>query len=116
MCYWVGWAMMFMVDNIADATTESLNEGSDTVQSSVTWMLGNNIENLTLTGTTAINGTGNSLNNTLTGNSAANILKGGLGNILMSLARAIRLLKMLMKVSTRCKVASHGHWPLMLKT
>ena len=71
---------VYVVDNIADVTTESLNEGSDTVQSSVTWMLGNNIENLTLTGTTAINGTGNSLNNTLTGNTAANILKGGLGN------------------------------------
>ncbi len=33
-----------------------------------------------LTGTTAINGTGNALNNTITGNSVANILNGGLGN------------------------------------
>lgn len=71
---------VYVVDNIADVTTESLNEGSDTVQSGVTWTLAANVENLTLTGTTAINGTGNSFNNTLTGNSAANIFKGGLGN------------------------------------
>ena len=32
-----------------------------------------------LTGTSAINGTGNTLNNTLTGNSAANTLSGGTG-------------------------------------
>jgi Ca2+-binding RTX toxin-like protein len=54
------------------------------VQSSVTFSLlaatYNNVENLTLTGTTAINATGNSLNNTLTGNSAANTLNGGIGN------------------------------------
>jgi Ca2+-binding RTX toxin-like protein len=46
----------------------------------VTWTLGANLENLTLLGTAAINGTGNSLNNTLTGNSAANVLTGGAGN------------------------------------
>ncbi len=40
---------------------------------------GSNVENLTLTGNAAINGTGNNLNNTLTGNSAANILKGNAG-------------------------------------
>ena len=59
---------------------EQANEGTDTVQSDVTWTLGANLENLTLLGTAAINGTGNSLNNTLTGNSAANVLTGGAGN------------------------------------
>ena len=39
-----------------------------------------NIENLTLTGTAVINGTGNAANNVLTGNSAANNLNGGTGN------------------------------------
>lgn len=63
-----------------DTVTENANEGIDTVQSAVTWTLTNNIENLALTGTTAINGTGNSLDNILTGNSAANVLKGGIGN------------------------------------
>jgi Ca2+-binding RTX toxin-like protein len=63
-----------------DTVTEAAAEGIDTVQSSVTWTLGNNFENLTLTGTTAINGTGNALDNVLTGNSAANVLTGGAGN------------------------------------
>ena len=50
----------------------------DSVQSSVTYILADNVDNLTLTGTTAINGTGNALNNVLTGNSGANVLTGGL--------------------------------------
>ena len=70
----------YVIDNVGDITTENLNEGTDTVQSSVTWTLGANIEYLTLTGAGAINGTGNSLSNTLTGNSAANILTGGAGH------------------------------------
>jgi len=70
----------YVVDNIGDTVTENLNEGTDTVQSYITYTLGANLENLTLMGASAINGTGNSLNNTLTGNSAANVLAGGLGN------------------------------------
>jgi len=70
----------YIVDNTGDVVTENANEGTDTVQSSVTYTMGNNVENLTLTGTTAINGTGNTLDNYLTGNSAANTLTGGAGN------------------------------------
>jgi Ca2+-binding RTX toxin-like protein len=70
----------FIVDSATDIVTENLNEGTDTVQSSVTYTLGNNLENLTLTGTAAINGTGNTLNNTITGNTANNNLNGGTGN------------------------------------
>jgi Ca2+-binding RTX toxin-like protein len=69
----------YVVDNIADVVTENLNDGTDLVQSSVSYTLGANVENLTLTGTAASNGTGNALNNTLTGNSGVNILDGGLG-------------------------------------
>ena len=69
----------YIVDNTGDVITENANEGTDTVQSSITYSLGDNIENLTLTGTSAINGTGNTLNNVLTGNSSDNILDGGTG-------------------------------------
>ncbi len=60
---------------------ENPNEGIDTVQSSVTWTLyNNNLENLILTGSDAINGTGNASDNTITGNSASNSLEGQDGN------------------------------------
>jgi Ca2+-binding RTX toxin-like protein len=49
------------------------------VLSSVTLTAAANIENLTLTGTAIINGTGNALDNILVGNSADNILNGGVG-------------------------------------
>jgi trimeric autotransporter adhesin len=70
----------YFVDNTADITTEAANEGTDTVNATLAWTLGNNLENLTLLGTTAINGTGNTLANVLTGNSAINVLTGLAGN------------------------------------
>ena len=70
----------YVVDNISDTIIENANEGTDLVQSSVTYTLADHLENLTLTGTTAINGTGNILDNILTGNSGVNILTGGAGN------------------------------------
>jgi Ca2+-binding RTX toxin-like protein len=70
----------YTVDNVGDVTTELAAEGTDLVNAALTWTLAANLENLTLTGTTAINGTGNSADNLLTGNSAANVLTGGAGN------------------------------------
>ena len=70
----------YIVDNAGDVITEANGEGRDLVQSSVTYTLSDNVENLTLTGNTAINGTGNGLDNTITGNSGNNTLDGGAGN------------------------------------
>ncbi|HEY1130028.1 MAG TPA: calcium-binding protein, partial [Roseateles sp.] len=70
----------YVVDVSTDVVTENSNEGIDTVRSAVTWTLGTNLENLVLTGTSAINGTGNASNNMLTGNGANNTLTGGAGN------------------------------------
>lgn len=71
---------VYIVDHSNDFITENLNEGTDAVQASVTCTLAANVENLTLTGTAAINGTGNELNNSITGNAANNILDGGTGS------------------------------------
>lgn len=47
----------YVVDNAGDVVTESLNEGLDTVQSAISYTLGTNVENLTLTGSNALDGT-----------------------------------------------------------
>lgn len=70
----------YYVNSSTDVVTENSDAGTDTVISSVGYTLGNNLENLTLSGTALINGTGNTLNNSITGNSANNILSAGLGN------------------------------------
>ncbi len=70
----------YIVDNVGDSVSEGNNQGIDTVQSSVTWTLGNNVENLTLTGAGDVSGTGNSMANTIVGNAGANVINGGTGN------------------------------------
>ncbi|PKN86346.1 MAG: Ig family protein, partial [Deltaproteobacteria bacterium HGW-Deltaproteobacteria-1] len=70
----------YVVDNPGDVIIENAAGGTDTVQSSINYTLGANVNNLTLTGTSAINGTGTALNNVIIGNSANNILAGNAGN------------------------------------
>lgn len=70
----------YSVDSTTDTITEYSNEGVDTVESSVSFTLGNNLENLELTGSSDISGTGNALDNTITGNEANNSLFGGDGD------------------------------------
>ena len=72
---------IYLVDNTADVIVESPGAvgGSDSVISSATYTLSANVENLTLTGTANINGTGNAANNVITANSGTNILDGAAG-------------------------------------
>lgn len=71
----------YVVDNLSDQVVEYANEGTDTLESSVSYSLAslNEIENLTLIGS-AITGTGNDRNNQIIGNAVANTLEGGAGN------------------------------------
>ena len=70
----------FVVNASGDVVTELANEGTDTVISSRTYTLGTHLENLTLSGTSAINGTGNGSANILIGNNGNNSLSGLTGD------------------------------------
>ncbi|MBV7569636.1 calcium-binding protein [Pseudomonas sp. PDM27] len=74
----------YIVDNVGDVVSETnavaATGGTDTVYSSLAgYTLGANVENLRLLATTAANGTGNALNNTLFAGAGNNILNGGDG-------------------------------------
>lgn len=70
---------IYIIDTAADFIKEVANKGIDTVQSSVSFTLGQYIENLTLAGSSALSATGNDAANLLVGNVADNTLTGGLG-------------------------------------
>jgi Ca2+-binding RTX toxin-like protein len=70
----------YVLDNIFDVVIENPGAGTDLVQSSITFVLPTNVENLTLTGAANINGTGNNADNVIIGNSGNNNLTGGGGN------------------------------------
>lgn len=70
----------YIINSVGDVIVENASEGTDGVQSSITYTLGVNLEHLVLTGTSALSGTGNNLNNRITGNSGANTLLGGIGS------------------------------------
>jgi Ca2+-binding RTX toxin-like protein len=67
---------LYVVEEAGDVVVEAANSGTDTVDASVSWTLGANVEALNLTGTSALSGTGNSLDNTIVGNSAGNVIDG----------------------------------------
>jgi Ca2+-binding RTX toxin-like protein len=72
------------VDSAADQVVERAGEGVDRVRASISHQLAANVEILTLSGTAAINGFGNALNNTIVGNAGNNVLNGGAGDDAMA--------------------------------
>ena len=70
----------YYVDLTTDQVVEALNEGTDLVRSTVTYTLPVNVENLLLLGTLPLNGTGNTLANTLYPSPGNNVLNGGGGD------------------------------------
>lgn len=70
---------VYFVDNAGDTIGEGFGQGTDTVNTAISYTLAANVENLLLTGSAAANATGSSVANILTGNDAANTLDGGAG-------------------------------------
>jgi Ca2+-binding RTX toxin-like protein len=71
----------YYVDNVGDTLVEyQAADGYDRVYSSVTFTLSAYLDDMWLTGSSAINGTGNASSNRLYGNTAANTLSGNGGN------------------------------------
>ncbi|MEO3471564.1 calcium-binding protein [Roseomonas sp. CAU 1739] len=71
---------LYYVHAALDRVIELAGGGTDRIISSVSLTLMSEVENLTFVGTTALNATGNALDNTLVGNAGANVIAGGLGN------------------------------------
>ena len=69
----------YIVHSASDIVVEQAGEGTDIVLSDVSYALTDNVENLTLAGAAALNGTGNALDNVITGNALDNVLDGGAG-------------------------------------
>jgi Ca2+-binding RTX toxin-like protein len=70
----------YVIDRIDEIGKSSSDAGIDRVVSSVSYGLGNHQERLSLIGSGALNGNGNSGDNVLTGNSGGNRLSGGAGD------------------------------------
>ena len=69
----------YFVDNAGDTVFEYVNEGTDAVFATVSYILTSNVETLVLQGGSSLSGTGNAMNNSLYGNSGDNTLNGGAG-------------------------------------
>ncbi|MBP2485955.1 Ca2+-binding RTX toxin-like protein [Rhizobium leguminosarum] len=71
---------IYVVDIVTDLVIENVNEGTDTVRTAlVSYTLGNNVENLTYTGSASFTGAGNALDNTITGGAGNDVLNGAAG-------------------------------------
>ncbi len=71
---------VYIVDDSNDVVVEAAGGGTDQVQTTASYTLSANIENLFLQGSAAVDGVGNALDNYIAGNGAANEIDGGGGN------------------------------------
>lgn len=93
------------VIDATDRITRTANGGSDTVQVGFSYVLGANIENIVLTGGTAVTARGNGTNNLLAGNGLGNVLR--LRLTAMTRCGAVR-------ATTRCTAeTAMTRWPGM---
>ncbi|MBK1658100.1 family 16 glycosylhydrolase [Paracraurococcus ruber] len=74
----------YVVSDPRTVILEQAGGGVDTVKSSVSYQLPNQVENLILTGSAASRATGNDQSNIITGNAANNLITGGKGNDILS--------------------------------
>ena len=70
----------YYVDDASDVVIEFASGGTDTVYTTASYTLANQVENLVINGADALNGTGNTGSNRLTGNAMNNVLTGLAGN------------------------------------
>jgi serralysin len=70
----------YTVNSTADKIVELANEGIDKVESTISYTLVGNVENLQLMGDARTNGAGNDLHNTIIGNDVSNTLEGNSGD------------------------------------
>ncbi|QGP78033.1 beta strand repeat-containing protein [Sphingobium sp. CAP-1] len=75
---------IYHVSSAGDVVVEQAGEGHDLVLSSVSWTLGDNVEDLRLVGSGHLIGRGNALANDIRGNAGNNTLWGGAGNDLLT--------------------------------
>ncbi|MCS0628842.1 hypothetical protein NX786_05805 [Telluria mixta] len=78
----------YQIGNTADVILEAVGGGTDLAVSTVSYVLPDNVENLRLDSSAAINGTGNALNNIIYAGAGANVINGGAGTDTLSYAYA----------------------------